>query len=127
MLLLGMISCGSYVYQGGNNYSQIGKPNPIIEKFDLEVRVLKIEEIKSGQNNKIKVDYEVINNSELLFEKPKKRHNIFFTITTKSNKEIGHTERIYGRIPAGTSMIKKETIDLSIYEYASISASIYTD
>lgn len=95
----------------------------IEHSYNLSVKILSVSEKNSY--NKIKVSYEITNNSGKIFENSKSRYYAFFIVRTKSGKEIGDYRWIFKRIPAGVSIILNDFIDIALYEFDSISASIY--
>ncbi|WP_139278106.1 hypothetical protein [Pseudozobellia thermophila] len=94
--------------------------------FELEVGVLHVREVQ-GETNSIKVEYEVMNRGGDIFLPSAQTHNVFFMVKTQEGREIGHYERIYRKIAPNSSIILEETINLSVYNYASIEASIFVE
>ena len=94
--------------------------------FKLSIEILKIEPKKSNPENEITIIYQVTNNSKHNFERPLERdYYAAFAIKTEDGKEIGKYDSLYGIILAGQTIIRKEDVELHLYKYETIEASIY--
>lgn len=126
ILQLILTNCGSFVYQGSSNSFNKNNIKAIQENFEITTKVLEVKK-KNKETNMYVIDYEVTNDSDQIFTKSKKKYFVFFVIKTKSGREIGHYQQIYDKIHPGTTIIKDTRIDLSTYQFESISASIYVE
>lgn len=89
----------------------------------LEVKILLVEKV-SYDSNSIEVDYEIKNNSDKLFKPRNLKFKIFFSVLTEDGREIGHYDNFYKQIPAKSSVVLSERINLSVYKYKSVEAKI---
>ena len=93
--------------------------------YDLELNILNVKTEKSGNVNRLKVDYEIVNHSPVEFDRIGFNYYAYFTIYTAEGRELGHQDRLYTKIPSGKTIIQKETIELSIYTYDEIRVELY--
>tara|TARA_R110002051_G_scaffold34256_3_gene76285 strand:- start:1629 stop:2021 length:393 start_codon:yes stop_codon:yes gene_type:complete len=112
--------CGTMVLQSPNKTENL----PVT--YDLDIAILLVKEAEYASNS-ISVDYEIKNNSPVLFKPNAKKYVVFFSIITEDGREIGHYKNLYKNIAPNSSIILDETINLSVYKYKSIKATIYIE